>query len=121
MNTMKLVLRTLAKGLRAMSEEVGRMEQVIDKLEEKTSQEAKVIKKSLRRSESAQKIGGRQPREGTATSDVFSIIKSTRAGVDTETLKKKTGFPEKKIWNIINRLKREGKIRATKRGVYVRS
>ena len=38
----------------------------------------------------------------TAIDTVFSIIKKSRKGVDAGTLKKKTGFDDKKVWNNIN-------------------
>jgi outer membrane biosynthesis protein TonB len=69
----------------------------------------------------AKKEAVRRPRKGTATDAVYTLIARSRSGVDTATLKKKTEFPDKKIWNIINRLKREKKIESTKRGVYIKT
>jgi hypothetical protein len=51
---------------------------------------------------------------------VFGIIERNKGGVNTNTLKKRTGFDDKKIWNIINRLKQQGKVKSAKTGVYVK-
>ena len=56
----------------------------------------------------------------TAIDTVFKIIQRTKKGVNTASLKKKTGFSDKKIWNIINRLKKQGEIKSARKGVYVK-
>jgi len=56
----------------------------------------------------------------TAIDTVIKIIKRTKKGVNTASLKKKTGFSDKKIWNIINRLKKQGEIKSARKGVYVK-
>jgi uncharacterized membrane protein len=56
----------------------------------------------------------------TAIDTVIKIIKRTKRGVNTASLKKKTGFSDKKIWNIINRLKKQGEIKSARKGVYVK-
>jgi predicted transcriptional regulator of viral defense system len=55
----------------------------------------------------------------TATDQVVKIIKRSKKGVDVPTLKKKTGFEDKKIRNILNRSSKQGKIKGAGRGVYV--
>lgn len=56
----------------------------------------------------------------SAVDTVLSIITRSRKGVDTSTLRNKTGFDAKKIWNIISRLKKQGKVKSEKKGVYVK-
>jgi hypothetical protein len=55
----------------------------------------------------------------TATGMVFGIIKKSRRGATTTQIRNGTGFDEKKIWNVINRLKSQGKIKSARRGIYV--
>jgi hypothetical protein len=55
----------------------------------------------------------------TATGMVFGIIKKSRRGATTTQIRNGTGFDEKKIWNVINRLKSLGKIKSARRGIYV--
>ena len=42
-------------------------------------------------------------------------------GVDTATLEKQTGLKTKQIWNVINSLKRQGKVKSPEKGVYVKT
>jgi len=55
----------------------------------------------------------------TDTDKVLNIINSSEKGVDSPTLKKKTGFSDKKVRNIIFRTMKQGKIKRAERGVYV--
>jgi cell division septum initiation protein DivIVA len=57
----------------------------------------------------------------TATDEILKIIKRAKNGVDVPTLKKKTGFDDKKVRNIVFRAAKEGRIKKSGRGVYVGS
>lgn len=54
----------------------------------------------------------------TNIDSVIGIIRASREGVSTAELKEKTGLAERQIWSIVNRAKKNGKIRKTKRGLY---
>jgi hypothetical protein len=55
----------------------------------------------------------------TATDQILGIIKRFKKGIDVPTLKKKTGFDDKKVRNIVFRASKEGKIKKSGRGIYV--
>ena len=55
----------------------------------------------------------------TATDRILKIIKSSKKGVDVPTLKKNTGFDDKKVRNIVFRAAKEGRIKKSGRGFYV--
>ena len=57
--------------------------------------------------------------QNTATDQILGIIKRFKKGVDVPTLKKKTGFDDKKVRNIVFRASKEGKIKKSGRGIYV--
>ena len=57
----------------------------------------------------------------TATDQILRIIKRSKKGVDVPTLKKKTGFDDKKVRNIVFRASKEGRIKKSGRGIYVGS
>ena len=57
--------------------------------------------------------------QATATDQVLKIIKRSKKGVDVPTLKKKTGFNDKKVRNIVFRAAKEGRIKKSGRGIYV--
>jgi hypothetical protein len=49
---------------------------------------------------------------------VLDIIKNSENGVTTAQIREMTGFSQRKIWDIVNRAKKEGKIKSERRGVY---
>lgn len=57
--------------------------------------------------------------QATATDQILNIIKRSKKGVDVPTLKKKTGFNDKKVRNIVFRAAKEGRIKKSGRGIYV--
>ncbi len=57
----------------------------------------------------------------SASRTLLAIIRRSKKGVDTAALKNKTGFEERKIWNVINSLKSRGIIKSGGRGIYVKA
>jgi putative endonuclease len=55
----------------------------------------------------------------TATDQVLKIINRSKKGVDPQALRKKTGFDDRKITNILHRAFKEGKIKRIGRGIYI--
>ena len=55
----------------------------------------------------------------TATDAVLVVIKRHKKGVNMATLKEKTGFDDKKIYNIVYKLKKKGLIKTIRKGVYI--
>jgi len=119
MSTLKVVFQSVAKGLRTLAEEVERLEDFIDNLEKQAAKEAKVKTKSKTRPR--KKAAAKKPRKETSTDAVLKIIQRSRKGIDTETLEKQTGFDKRKIWGIVHRLKKEGKIKSAGYGLYVKA
>ena len=81
---------------------------------------AKPIKaKTTKRSPAQKAPAKKKTAQPTATDQVLNIIKRSKKGVNTATLMNKTGFDQRKIWSIINRASKAGKIKRVGRGVYV--
>ncbi len=57
----------------------------------------------------------------SAICTVEKIIRRSRKGIGIASLKQKTGFDERKIYNTLQRLKKQGKIKNVSRGVYLRA
>ena len=57
----------------------------------------------------------------TAAEQVLKVINRAKKGVDTATIMKKTGFNNKKVANIIFKLKKQGKIKNPEKGLYVKA
>jgi len=65
------------------------------------------------------KIGA--PRENRSAIDiVFAAVKRKKKGINMLKLKEETGFEEKKLYNIIYRLKTQKRVRSLSRGVYAK-
>jgi hypothetical protein len=61
---------------------------------------------------------GRGRAKMTATEKVISVMNRSPKGIDIAGMKKKTGFEDKRIRNIVFRLTKQGTIKRTGRGVY---
>jgi hypothetical protein len=84
------------------------------------AKKAKVVKKAPAKKAPAKKaVARKKAPQATATDKILTIIKRSKKGVDVPTLKKKTGFDDKKVRNIIFRASKEGKIKKSGRGIYV--
>jgi len=69
----------------------------------------------------AKKAAAKKTGEVSATDTVLGFIKRSKKGVGTAALVEKTGFNEKKIRNIVYKLKKQGKIMAKEKGIYVKA
>lgn len=56
----------------------------------------------------------------TATDTALGIINRSKKGVDVAGLKKKTGYKDRKIYDIVKTLKKRGKIKTPGKGIYVK-
>ena len=76
---------------------------------------AKVAKKVPAKKAAAKKVAAKP----TATDQVLKIINGSKDGVGVAALMEKTGFNQKKIYNIVQRTSKQGKIKSAGKGVYV--
>ena len=60
-----------------------------------------------------------QPKKDTMASTILNLIKSKPKGVDTKYIMEQTGFKENQVWATVNRAKKKGQVKTTKRGIYV--
>ncbi len=125
-------MKTLAKGFESVAEKVERLAhtQGVAKPEPKrasrttakeTTPKPGKDKAAKKAPKSAPKGAPRKATEPTATDQVYRIISRNKNGVNTETIQKNTGFNAKKVQNIIYKLKKQGKIKSTVKGVYVKA
>jgi len=54
-----------------------------------------------------------------ASDSVLEVIKASRDGIDFADIRRRIGYEEKKLRNIIFRLNKTGKIRRIRRGIYI--
>ncbi|WP_027358547.1 hypothetical protein [Desulforegula conservatrix] len=95
----------------ATTNDVSRIIDRLDRLERLISKAA-IEPGRLRKS-------GDLSRMTSASSVVLSVIKDSKEGADFSQIKKKTGYDDKKLRNIIFRLNKIEKIKRLERGIYV--
>ena len=110
MTILKKDLQALNKDIQALGKTIDKLIAAVEKGEKaKTSTKAPIKKVPVKK----------KTAQSTATDQVLGIINGSNNGVNTATLMKKTGFDQKKIWSIINRASKAGKIKRAGRGIYI--
>jgi len=109
-------LQSMVKGLKALTQKTEKMAKELDRLEK-----AQAPKKPKAKPKAVKKAVAKKPAKLTANGTVLAIVKRSRKGIDTATLEKKTGFKGRKIGDIVYRLKKEGKIKSERKGLYVKT
>ena len=122
MSALKTVVQSMVKGLKLLTREVERMEELMDKLErtQGPKEAAKKKKRPAARRAAKRAAPEKKAKKANATDAVLGMIQRSKIGMTTQKLKEKTGLSEKQIWNILNRLKKRGDVKTKKRGVYVK-
>jgi len=119
---LKKNLQTVNKDLKALAKKVDGIIIAIDKLEKpKATKKPKVkpVKAKTVKKTPIIKAAVKKVAPVTAVDTVLAIIKRSKKGVGTVILMKKTGYNQKKISNLVFKLKKQGKIKSVGKGVYV--
>ena len=105
MKQLKKDLQAISKSLKQLTLRSEKIAKELEKLE-KAKAKLKIAKK---------------PVKVSAAATVLAVIKRSRKGVDVATLRNKTGFESRKISGIVQRFKKEGKIKNRGKGIYVKA
>jgi len=114
MKQLKKDLKAVAKDLKRLTQKTEKMIKQLEKFEK-----AQAAKKP--KAKATKKAAAKKPTTVSSSDTVLAIIKRSTKGIDTATLKKKTGFEGRKIGDIIYRLKKQGKIKSGERGIYIKA
>ena len=135
MKELDVFLKTVVEGMKSMA---GGIEVLAEKLETisksrvdvtpKRKAKAKVVRKAPAKS-SKKKVAKKAPKRAvsrkakppTAVDTVLAIINRSKKGVNTATLMERTGYDQKKIANLVYKLKKQGKIKSVNKGVYLKA
>ena len=125
MKQLKREFKSVLKSLKALSQKTEKMIKTLDKLEKsqmgkKTRVKAKPKAKAIKKAP-VRKLAASKKTKLTAADTILSVIKKSRKGVDTAALTKKTGLEGRKIWDTTYRLKKQGKIKKDRKGLYVKA
>ena len=114
-------LKTLAKGVEAIAEkvdEVAKSQGVVKPKRKKPSTAAKKVKAVKKPVQKATKK--KEVKSATDADKVLEIIGRSKKSAGTAVIMQKTGFNQKKIANIIYRLRKQQKIKSVGKGVYTK-
>ena len=121
-------LRAASKDLKALSKKVDKIIVEVGKLEKPKAKavKAKSAKKTVAKAKPVKKVivkktTAKKTVKLTAADTLFGIIKRYKKGVDVATLMEKTGFNRRKIYDNVKLLKKQGKIKSSGIGVYVKT
>lgn len=128
MNDLEVVFKSVAEGLKAFAKGIDNIADRLDTLaeqpdgaaapeKEKTERPARETKKS--KTTRSRKKTTRKSKKKSATDVVHNLIIESQEGVNIETLSQQSGYDPKKIYNIVYRLKKQGKIKSGKKGIYI--
>jgi len=125
MKRLKREFKSVLKSLKALSQKTEKMIKTLDKLEKsqmgkKTRVKAKPKAKAMKKAP-VRKLAASKKTKLTAADTILSVIKRSSKGVDTDVLTKKTGLEGRKIWDITYRLKKQGKIKKDRKGLYLKA
>ena len=114
-------LKTLAKGVEAIAEKVDEVAKAQGPVKPKRKKPATATAKKKAAKKPAQKAAKKKEAgSATDTDKVLNVIGSSKKGASTAAILQKTGYNQKKIANIIYRLRKQQKIKSVEKGVYVK-
>ena len=115
-------LKTLAKGVEAIAEKVDEVAKSQGLTEQKSKKPSAATAKKKTAGKPARKTAKKKAAgPETDTDKVLKIIGRYKKGASTAVIMQKTGFSQKKIANIIYRLRKQQKIKSVDKGVYLKS
>ena len=132
MTKLKKDLEAILKALNGLVQKVEKLQEQIGEETEPTKKpKVKAIKKKAVKKAPVKKVAAKKaaPKKTvrkkakpvTAADTVFAIIKRYKKGVGNAALMEKTGYNQKKIANLVFKLRKQGKIKSVDRGVYVKT
>jgi hypothetical protein len=131
---LKKDLQALNREIKALSKKVEKVIVAVDKLEKAKAVTAKpvrkaaakpvrraAVKKAAVKKPAVKKPAPKKTAQLSAVDTAFEFIKRYKKGISTAALMEKTGFDQKKVYNIIYKLNSLGKIKSVGKGVYVKA
>ena len=116
-------LKTLAQGVEAIADKVDEASKAKGRSARKaTAQKAAAPPKPAAqvKKTAAKASAKKTAKPATAVDTVLTIISRSAEGVSAADIKSRTGFDQKKIANIVYKLKKQKKIKSIDKGVYVK-
>jgi hypothetical protein len=115
-------LKTLAQGVEAIAEKVDETAKTKSTGQAESKKQSTPVKTPKPVKKATPKVGRKKAaKPATAVDTVLNIISSSSKGANTAAIRAETGYDQKKISNIVYKLKKQGKIKAIQKGVYLKA
>ncbi len=114
-------MKQLKKDLKAVANDITKLTQKTEKMIKQLEKPDKAQAARKPKAKAVKKIIAKKPTRVSSSNTVLAIIKRSRKAVDKATLINKTGFEGRKVGDIIYRLKKQGKIKSERKGLYVKA
>ena len=135
MKELDVFLKTVVEGMKSMAQGIEVLAEKLDTIAKsrvdvtpKRKANAKPARKAPAKSskkKAAQKASktavSKKEKPPTAVDTVLAIVSRSKKGVNTAILMEKTGYDQKKIANLLYKLKKQGKIKSVNKGVYLKA
>jgi len=135
MKELDVFLKTVVEGMKSMAQGIEVLAEKLDTIAKsrvdvtpKRKANAKPARKAPAKSskkKAAQKASktavSKKEKTPTAVDTVLAIVSRSKKGVNTAILMEKTGYDQKKISNLLYKLKKQGKIKSVNKGVYLKA
>ncbi len=132
MKKLKKDLEAILKTLNGLIQKVQKLQEQIGEDKKPTKKpKAKAVKKKAVKKVPIKKVAAKKaahkkavPKkatQATAADTVLAIINRYKKGVNNAALMEKTGYNQKKIANLVFKLRKQGKIKSVAKGVYVKA
>jgi hypothetical protein len=128
MKKLKKDLEALSRDLKVLADKTERWLIIIEKYEQPKAKavKKKVVKKApvkrvAVKKATPKKAVQKKAKPATAADTVLAIIRRSKKGVGMAALMEKTGYNQKKIANLVFKLRKQGKIKSVDKGVYVKA
>lgn len=86
----------------------------------KTGKKPTVGRKATGKLPYERRVVSREGRKASATQAILTLIASSEKGISIDEIMKQTGLIRNTVNGVLNRMKKERKVKAVKRGVYVK-
>jgi hypothetical protein len=111
-------LRSIANNLVQVTSSIGVIIAALEKINGKASPQI-IPKRGPIRKKLVVKDGVVETiKRVPSTKIVFDVLSKSDQGMDTNALMTATGYDQRKVYNVVFRLKKEGKIESVARGIY---
>ena len=116
---LKKDLKAISKELKALTKKIEGMVIAVDKPKKPAASKKKVQAKPIKKT--AKKTAAKKTAGLSSIDTVMQIINRNKKGIDVAGIKQRTGYKDRKVYDIVKTLKKRGKIKAEQRGIYLKA